>query len=363
MVTWKRKRLAEVCTLQRGFDLPTKDRKRGTNPLVSSSGIADFIDQSKVRGPGVVTGRSGSIGNVFFVENDFWPLNTALYVKDFVGNDERFVFFLLQSLDLARFASGTGVPTLNRNHVRDEIVCVPDSIEEQRRIVAVLDEAFAAIATATANTEKNLANAQELLSAEARAIFAVGGDDWVKATLGSVCEMYQPQTIGKKDMVPDGPYPVFGANGPIGRYDRYNHEEPQLLVTCRGATCGSVNMSDPFSWITGNAMVVRPKDSSLRLGLLRSIFEQFVDFSKVITGAAQPQITRQSFAPVAISFPPKLADQIVLEQRLDAIAEAVRELTGSYEQKLEALAALKQSLLHRAFTGELTATMPETIAA
>lgn len=73
-------------------------------------------------------------------------------------------------------------------------------------------------------------------------------------------------------MVPDGAYPVFGANGIIGRYYQYNHEEPQLLITCRGATCGSVNISEPFSWITGNAMVVRPKSAEIDMRFLEYLF-------------------------------------------------------------------------------------------
>ncbi|HPB91842.1 MAG TPA: restriction endonuclease subunit S, partial [Rugosibacter sp.] len=66
---------------------------------------------------------------------------------------------------------------------------------------------------------------------------------WSSTTLGESCDIYQPKTISTKEMVPEGAYPVFGANGIIGRYDKFNHEEPQLLITCRGATCGSVNVS------------------------------------------------------------------------------------------------------------------------
>jgi restriction endonuclease S subunit len=72
---------------------------------------------------------------------------------------------------------------------------------------------------------------------------------WEIKQLGDVCELYQPKTISSKEMVDDGDYPVFGANGIIGKYDKYNHEEPQLLITCRGATCGSINISEPKSWI------------------------------------------------------------------------------------------------------------------
>jgi type I restriction enzyme S subunit len=75
--------------------------------------------------------------------------------------------------------------------------------------------------------------------------------------------MYQPQTITTKDLIRNGDYPVYGANGVIGYYNKFNHEESQLLVTCRGATCGSVNISTPFSWINGNAMVVKPKHKDI----------------------------------------------------------------------------------------------------
>jgi type I restriction enzyme S subunit len=138
---WQTKKLIEVATLQRGFDLPTQNRVAGEYPLVTSSGVTDTHHKSAVKGPGVVTGRSGSIGNVFFIEEDFWPLNTVLYVKDFHGNDPRFVCHLLRNFHLERFATGAGVPTLNRNFVHDELVKVP-TLSEQQRIVAFLDETF-----------------------------------------------------------------------------------------------------------------------------------------------------------------------------------------------------------------------------
>jgi type I restriction enzyme S subunit len=85
MIKWEVKKLGEVCTLQRGFDLPKNLREKGDYPLISSSGEIDTHCEPKVKSPGIVTGRSGSIGSLFFVEKDFWPLNTTLFVKDFHG--------------------------------------------------------------------------------------------------------------------------------------------------------------------------------------------------------------------------------------------------------------------------------------
>ena len=176
---WQTKKLVEVATLQRGFDLPAQDRSSGDVPLVTSSGISDSVSKSAVRGPGVATGRSGSIGNVFFIEEDFWPLNTVLYVKDFHGNDPRFVFHLLKNFELKRFATGTGVPTLNRNFVHDELVKVPP-LAEQQRIVCLLDEAFEGLATAKANAENNLQNARALFESHLQSVFTQRGPGWVE---------------------------------------------------------------------------------------------------------------------------------------------------------------------------------------
>ncbi len=135
---WIKQKLGNVCTLQRGFDLPKRLRVAGDFPLVSSSGIIDSHIEAKVKAPGVATGRSGSIGNLFYIEQDFWPLNTVLYVKDFHGNSPEFIFYLLRHFNLKKYSGGTGVPTLNRNHVHNVLVTIPESIQEQEEIVKQL---------------------------------------------------------------------------------------------------------------------------------------------------------------------------------------------------------------------------------
>jgi type I restriction enzyme M protein len=132
-------------------------------------------------------------------------------------------------------------------------------------------------------------------------------------SLGDVCELYQPKTITQSDLVEDGPYLVYGANGVIGRYDQYNHEYSEVLVTCRGATCGTINRSEPKSWVTGNAMVATPRDERLSKDYLYSLLATS-DLSSTISGSAQPQITRQGLAPFKIPLPP-------LEVQRDIVAE------------------------------------------
>jgi type I restriction enzyme S subunit len=168
---------------------------------------------------------------------------------------------------------------------------------------------------------------------------------WEIKKLGEVCEMYQPKTISKKEMVVGGPYPVFGANGIIGNFDKYNHEEAQLLITCRGATCGSVNISEPKSWINGNAMVIRSKENSIDLKFLEYLFLGGIDLSKTITGAAQPQITRQSLFPVEISFPKPLPEQQRIVSILDEAFAAIDKAKANAEQNLKNAKELFESYL------------------
>ena len=134
---WLRTTLGEVITLQRGFDLPKSKRIDGPFPVIASTGPVGTHEEAKVKGPGVVIGRSGSLGGGQYIESSFWPLNTTLWVKDFKGNDHRFCYYLLRSLDLAQFNVGSGVPTLNRNHVHPLPVFLPP-LPEQRAIAHVL---------------------------------------------------------------------------------------------------------------------------------------------------------------------------------------------------------------------------------
>ena len=159
---WVEKRFDEICVLQRGFDLPTHSRNEGNYPLVSSNGITDRIDQWKVKSPGVVTGRSGTIGNVHFIEEDYWPLNTALYIKEFHGNYERFIYYFLKQFDLGKYSSGAGVPTLNRNNVHGEMVWFPKSLSEQQTIVASLDTLSAETKRLEAIYQKKIVDLEEL---------------------------------------------------------------------------------------------------------------------------------------------------------------------------------------------------------
>lgn len=168
-------------------------------------------------------------------------------------------------------------------------------------------------------------------------------EGWKEYTLGDCCEIYQPQTIASGKLVPNGKYLVYGANGVIGRYSDFNHQDSEVLLCCRGATCGAVNVSKPYSWINGNAMVVKPNPNILQKKFLRYLLFS-LDYTHIITGAAQPQITRKSLSPVKIFCPP-LSEQQRIVSRLDASFAKIDALSKQAEEALEQGKALFQAKL------------------
>jgi type I restriction enzyme S subunit len=122
---WEVGRLDDALLLQRGFDLPTQQRKEGNIPIYASTGVTGAHNEAKVKAPGVVTGRSGSLGTVIYIDEDFWPLNTTLWVKEFRRVTPLYAFYLLSDLKLEQYNSGAAVPTLNRNDIHGRQVVIP----------------------------------------------------------------------------------------------------------------------------------------------------------------------------------------------------------------------------------------------
>lgn len=128
---WERVPLCEALILQRGFDLPTQDRNEGDVPIYGSTGVCGYHDTTKASAPGVITGRSGTLGEVHYAAQDFWPLNTALWVKEFLRVTPLFALHLLRELDLKQFNGGASVPTLDRKSVHKiEVLLPPSSLIE-----------------------------------------------------------------------------------------------------------------------------------------------------------------------------------------------------------------------------------------
>ena len=130
-------RFDDFIRLNRGFDLPDYKIEKGEYPVITSTNIKAFHKEYKVEGPMVVTGRSGSLGKVQYIEGRCWPLNTSLYVKDYKGNFPRYVYYFLQMMHLEQYNAGAGVPTLNQNHLHSLKIKIHEK-KLQQKIASIL---------------------------------------------------------------------------------------------------------------------------------------------------------------------------------------------------------------------------------
>jgi type I restriction enzyme S subunit len=157
--------LGDALELHRGFDLPVQQRILGPYPVLAANGEIGRHAESRVKGPGVCTGRSGSVGAVNYVEDDFWPLNTALYVSDFKGNNPRLIYYLLLSVssELKQVGAHTAVPTLDRKKAHSQIRIHVPPVSEQQQIVDNLDGLAAKIDEVKRNQRETAAELDALL--------------------------------------------------------------------------------------------------------------------------------------------------------------------------------------------------------
>lgn len=197
MSEWKEYKLGEVVTFQRGHDLPKDKMADGNIPVAGSNGIIGYHNQYTLEGPGVTIGRSGNIGIPHYYPCSYWAHNTVLYVKDFKGNNPQFIYYLLKTFDFTQLNTGSAVPSLNRNHIHELLVSIPD-IDEQKRIASILS---------SLDDKLNLLNRENAtLEAMAETLFRQwfieeAKEEWEEKPLSSIatflnglaCQKYPPK--------------------------------------------------------------------------------------------------------------------------------------------------------------------------
>lgn len=268
--------------------------------------------------------------------------------------------------------TGSGIQHLTGQALARLKIPLPP-LEEQRLIVAVLDEAFAAIATATANAEKNLANARELFGAVFAQSLVEPGVGWSVLEIRNVADLISGQHIDASDYnnaqrgigYLTGPSD-FGERTPVvtkwTEHPKRTALRGDILITVKGSGVGSVNvMEEGELAISRQLMAVRVNHTDPEL-VYYALEAGFEHFQGLATGAAIPGISRDHVLDFKIAIPPE-SDLLDFMNRLHSLRATASQLTENYRQQISSLTALKQSLLHRAFTGELTVAMRETIAA
>lgn len=223
-------------------------------------------------------------------------------------------------------------------------------IEEQRKIVEVLETWDKAITlTKQLIEQKELQKKylmQQLLNGRTRLKGFTAY--WTNTCLGTISNIYQPQTISTGDLTEKG-YPVFGANGQIGFYNQFNHQTWQIMITCRGATCGTVNRTFGKAWITGNAMVINVDGHPEidKLFLFYWLLSQ--NFCSIVSGSGQPQIVRSPLIKYHLHIPQNIEEQRAIASVLAFCDKEIYLL----KQKLAKLEEQKKGLMQILLTGKV----------
>lgn len=383
---WSRMSLGDVLRLEYGKPLP-KDRRSsdGAYPAFGANGEKCRTDDALCAEAGIVVGRKGSAGEVNLTDGPFWPLDVTYFVDfDRAEHDLRFLFYLLGYLDLPSLAKGVK-PGLNRNDAY-AITCLIPPLAEQERIVGLLDEAFAAIATATAHTERNRDNARELFENERDSTISRGGPDWSERPLGELVTIKHGYAFKSEFFTDAGDFVLLTPGnfqergGYSDRGDKqkfYVGEIPDGFVLDEGDML--VAMTEQAPGLLGSPVIVPESHRFLhnqRLGLVQPLagipwhteyfFHAFntTAFRRPVhatsSGVKVRHTSPKKMSRVVMRYPESIADQERVARRLDALEQEAHRVATIYDQKLECLDELRQSLLHQAFTGQLTADDRET---
>ena len=173
-------------------------------------------------------------------------------------------------------------------------------------------------------------------------------DSWARGPLGDLCRMYQPKTISISELSDKNTYRVYGANGVVGYYSQYNHTESEIAMACRGNSCGVLNRTMPYSWITGNAMVIQMRDNTISNEYLLQAL-RYANIKGAITGSGQPQLTRENLEKVRILIPPK---KILL--KFSAIIEPLVNIRLQIIRERDYLIKLRDELLPLLMNGQVS---------
>jgi type I restriction enzyme, S subunit len=359
---WNATNLGKFTMLQRGYDLPHRERKIGDIPIITSSGFGGTHSESKALAPGVVTGRYGTIGDVFYVQEDFWPLNTTLYVKNFYGNNPLFASYLLKTVDFHSHSGKSGVPGVNRNDLHELVVCIPP-LPEQEAIACTLSNIDALIESLdrllTKKRQIKQGTMQELLRSK---------EGWIEKSLGEVASFFKGKGLPKSEIIPFATYPCIHYGELFTKYPEtilnvqsrtnintgvfYSVSNDVLMptsdVTPNGLATASCILEDGVI-LGGDVLVIRidPKE------LNGSFLSYIIRYSKkqimqLVSGTTVYHLYGSDMRKFSFSMPP-INEQIEIA---NIISDMDAEI-GSISAKLTKTRQLKQGMMHELLTGRI----------
>jgi type I restriction enzyme, S subunit len=401
---WASRSLGEFVRLQRGHDLTASEQRAGTFPVMGSAGPNGSHSHALAKGPGVVIGRSGaSIGRVHFSEVDYWPHNTCLYVTDFLGNDPRFAYYLLQTLNLAGYNSGSAQPSLNRNLVYSIRIEVPARREQDQiaHLLSALDDRIALLRETNATLE---AIAQALFKswfvdfdpvrAKSQGLAPAGMDEataalfpsefgesalglvpkgWRQGTVSDFAHMHRASVnpgIGGDTVFEHYSLPAFDAGQMPVRQVGAEIKSNKISVPRNAVLLSKLNPHIPRVWLPVDAgpgavcstefLVFVPAAGASRefayCSLVAAPFQERLRQLVTGTSNSHQRVKPDSVATLSAVVPP--------EQTLGAFTSIVRpvfERVGRDRLQAQTLATLRDTLLPRLISGQLRLPQAEAL--
>ncbi|MBI4609831.1 MAG: restriction endonuclease subunit S [Candidatus Rokubacteria bacterium] len=352
---------------------PDERRRPGSVPILGSFGITGWHNEAKARGPGVTVGRSGaSFGVVSYSPVDFWPLNTALYVVDFHGNDERFMYYFLKLFDFKAYNSGSAQPSLNRNFVHPVPVEVPplpeqraiahvlgtldDKIELNRRMNETLEAmAWALFESWFVDFDPVRAKAEGRDPGQPKEISDLFPDSFDDSELGEIPAGWRVESLGKlielaygkalkEENRRPGQIPVFGSNGQVGWHDEKLADGPGIIVGRKGNP-GVITWAPSDFFAIDTTFYVVPKDAGQSLYFLFYALSTH-DLASLGADSAVPGLNR-NLAYMNLQMVPRPA----VREGFDKQVQPIFEQRNRKDQESRTLAALRDTLLPKLISG------------
>ena len=370
---WEQRKLGDVAPLQRGFDLPVNQMTPGPYPVVMSNGIGGWHSKYMVKGPGVVTGRSGTIGSLHYIEQNFWPHNTSLWVTSFNGNEPRFIYWLYASIGLERFGSGSGVPTLNRNDVHDLRVGFPCDVAEQRRIGTFFSRLDTLITLHQRKYDKLVVFKKSMLEK----MFPKDGESVPEIRFAGFTDPWEQRKLGELVVIERGgsPRPIdeyitddtnglnwikIGDAPSLGRYISKTSEKikPEGLSKTRQVHPGDLILSNSMSFgrpyimaiegcIHDGWLLIRDEPKSfdpMYLCHMLGTPKMLNQYRMLASGSTVNNLNKELVSNASILMPCK-SEQKVIGQFFNHLDD----LITLHQRKLELLRNIKKSLLDKMF--------------
>jgi type I restriction enzyme S subunit len=367
---WQTKTFDEVLEIRNGRNQHEVESAGGEFPIYGSGGnvmgmATDYICEAGT----TIIGRKGNINSPIYADTRFWNVDTAFGLAAKAGMDSKFLYFFCLSYDFSAHNRGTTIPSLVKSELLNISIPVPP-LAEQQRIVGLLDEAFEGLATARANAEKNLQNARALFESHLQSVFTQRGPGWVEKKVSEIAKHSLGKMLDKaKNKGEPQPY-LRNINVRWFTFDLSDLLQMPFLLTeaekytaikgdvliCEGGYPGRAAIWDEDYPIYFQKALHRVRFHQPELNkwfvYYLSVQDSSGQLQQHFSGTGIQHFTGEVLARFTIPVPP-LPELRRAVARFDALSEETQRLARLYERKLAALEALKKSLLHQAFTGEL----------